>query len=102
MSLTLNFDVARDRDVAGKRARRVVQITGPASYTAGGESLTASDLALREVEIFPPVVLWDGSDWRIGHYDYDNAKLVIFDNGFTEASGDLSSFVGRVEVAGKH
>ncbi len=96
----------RCRDSAGIRTRRVVAITGPASYATGGFACTASELFLGLVEFFPSVVGLDanGVTPRLFVYDYVNEKIKAFvPNTGAEVGGgtDLSGYTFRVEAIGK-
>lgn len=55
MSLTVSV-AGSEKSVFGNRRVVFADITGPASYTTGGEALTASDFGLRSIDFFmaPP------------------------------------------------
>ena len=101
---TINRAVARDRDVAGIRRRYIGLYTGPASYTTGGESFTAQDVALgvmERISFDPPVNATPAL--RVVDYDYTNSKVRWYDYAGAEiANGtDLSAFSCRFEAVGK-
>lgn len=104
---TLNYETAgRFRDVAGIRRRHLVHYTGPASYPAGGDPLTPTDVGLGTIEFLGAehaFHIWNGSAVRICIYDVANEVLRIYiPNTGAEVAGavDLSAFVGRFEVCG--
>lgn len=102
MALTISKTGIRSHDAAGLRRRVVVNITGPSSYSAGGESLTAADVGLGVIEHFPATMLFkDSGDMIFCVYDYTNAKLVFYTGYTDQGSGDYSSYSGRVEIIGR-
>lgn len=100
---TVDFTVARDQDVAGIRRRVVGQYTGPASYTTGGESLTAGDLGIGKIEFLSISLLFRTSGVvRFPVYDYVNSKLLVFDDTGAEVANAtaLNNFTCRFEAVG--
>ena len=103
---TTNKATHRWGDSAGIRARRLVTITGPVSYSTGGDALAAVEVSLSEVEHFPDCVALNASNAapRLVKYDRTNRKLMWFvPNTAAEVSGatDLSGYSFVVEVIGK-
>lgn len=101
---TLDRTVARDKDTAGNRNRRIVQYNGPASYATGGDPFVAADVALGVIEFMPPVLITDGTTFRVGIYNYTTQKLQFFvpnTNVEVAAAVNLSTFSARIEVIGK-
>jgi len=103
---------ARSKDTAGIRQRRLVDITGPGSYTPGGEALPANQVALGQIEYLTPVVCRNATTGMVmAMYDYVNQKLQYFwfdataatAHALVEVAGttNLSAYVGRTEVIGK-
>lgn len=99
----LSFTVARFRDNAGTRNRRVVGYTGPASYVTGGDPLAATDVALGTIEHISDFAISNGTDFRIVSYNYTTGKLfmIVPSTNVQVANGvDLSAYTGRFEVIG--
>jgi hypothetical protein len=99
-------EVVRTRDNAGIRSRRILQITGPVSYSTGGFPLASGKLFLGVKEIVPSVIGVDalGANPRLFTYDYTNEKMLAFvpsTAAEVAAAVDLSGYVFRIEVAGK-
>lgn len=95
------------RDRLNDRMVRQVRYTGPASYSAGGESVNASnDLGMGEVYAVEGTI---GNASGVAStailvpfFDYTNQKLQWFvPNSGAEASGDLSAYRGTVTFYGK-
>lgn len=94
----------RFKDVAGLRQRRIATYTGPASYVTNGDSLVASELALKRIEIlhFELAVNSSGTVRQL-HYDHANelVRWVVPNTGAEVANGtDLSGFSARFEAVG--
>lgn len=95
----------RKHSVEGNRSTVYVDITGPASYTTGGEALTQSNLnqlAGRPGAVIGELVLFDAEDSTGGHalvLDRTNSKIMYF-NGTTQigAAVNLSTVTARVAV----
>lgn len=97
-------DTVRTRDAAGIRARRVLDLAGPDSYTTGGDPITAGELRLGVIEHIPDFLAYNGTAVRLVHYDPDNETLVwiVPNTGAEVANGtDLSDYVARIEPMGK-
>ena len=95
-----------NRDAAGSRHRAFLDITGPASYTTGGEPLTPGQLGLGGVDFFPSQVVMDSTHTtlKVVIYDIATSKLLWFvESTGAEVAGavDLSDFTFRVLVHGK-
>lgn len=114
--MLIDRTAARDLDNAGIRARRVVTITGPTSYTntaaqaTSGEPLLDGDFKLAAIEAFPAggLIFCDftggAAAVRIATYDYVNDRLRFFipNTGAEVANAvNLSAFTCRLEVLGK-
>ncbi len=93
------------RAVRGNERVAYVDITGPASYTAGGEALSAADLRkiLGEAgSTIGQITRFDAEQSTGGHtlvLDRANSKVMYFD-GTTQivAAVNLSAVSARVEV----
>lgn len=95
--------VVRTYDEAGVRHRRVWLYTGPASYAAAGDPFVPNDVKLGEIEYFSGLAT-NGTAVRLLVYDPTNEVVHWFiPNTGAEVAGavDLSTFTGRIEVAGK-
>jgi hypothetical protein len=78
-----------------------VTVTGPASYSAGGDSFAPSDFGWSTFDHVSCELAWSGTAARLVVYDYTNSKLVWYvPNTGSEASGDLSTYSLRVMVVG--
>lgn len=98
--MPLDLTTIPDRhDRSGGKARKLVRVTGPASYATGGEAL---DFGLSNVEVFLADHATNGTDLRIVNWDYANKKLKWFDLAGSEiaAAQNLSAYSARVEVLG--
>lgn len=90
---------------AGNSRRRIVDITGPASYTTGGETLSQSDLNVlcgAPGSKIGDITMFDSEDSTGGHalvLDRTNSKVMYF-NGTTQIGNavNLSAIVARAEV----
>ncbi|MFH1107737.1 MAG: hypothetical protein V1790_00860 [Planctomycetota bacterium] len=78
MAFTIDLTVARARAVFGNRRQSIGKITGPASYTTGGETFAAGDVALGEIEYFAPTFIQTATAMVMCVYDYTNARLQAF------------------------
>jgi hypothetical protein len=81
MPLTISV-VKRPAMPAGKAV--IADVTFDSSYDAGGESLTASDLGLLNIEYLEAHQKGVGN--RICQYDYANSKLRLYTALGTEAT----------------
>jgi hypothetical protein len=103
MTLTETNFPARER--WNDRLVREVQYTGPAAYATGGEDVNApADLGMAEVFGVYGAVISDGTDIRVGWFDYANQtiKWYVPNTGAEVANGvDLSTFSGTLLFTGK-
>jgi hypothetical protein len=91
--------------VRGNERVRYVDITGPASYTTGGEALSASDLkALTDTDrgVIGDILQFDAESSTGGHtlvLDRTNSKIMYF-NGTTQIANatNLSAVTVRAAV----
>lgn len=102
---TLNKNKAIMHDAAGRRLRRVVEYTGPASYTALGDPFAPKDVDLGTFDCAPSAVALDrvGVATRLLVYDYTTAvyRWFIPSTGAEVAGAqDLSAFTVRLEIIG--
>ena len=87
--------------------RSVSLLITPGTVVAGGEAVTAAQLGLASIVHFPSFTLDDAtgggaaSNIRFGIYNAGSGKVQYFSASGTEATGDLSSYAGRVTVLGK-
>lgn len=95
--------VVRTRDKSAVRYRVVMQYTGPATYVTGGDSFTADDVKLGEIEYITEGKLTNGTVILLPQYDYTNSKMKVFDLvGAEVANGTvLSAYTCRFEAMGK-
>jgi len=103
---TYNFTVARSKDVAGIRLRRVGLLTGGATYIgATGDIVLAADVGLGTIEFFNINMISDGTNtyWPRVVYNADGSVTLFWFSATATAIGnvDLSTFSGRFEVIGK-
>lgn len=84
----------------GNRRRVSGSITGPASYTTGGNVPTPSDYGLIQIDFISIASSVDGTTF--GAWDVANGKLKIFTADATEAANasDQSAQVYAVTVWG--
>jgi len=89
MAYTIDLTVARSRAIYGNRRQTIGKITGPSSYTTGGESLVAGDFGLGVLEQLNTIVLVNaaGTLAVLCSYDYTNNKLQAFWTGAASAAG---------------
>lgn len=86
--------------VGGQLVWRVFEVTGPASYTSGGETLSASDLKVSKVlfaQVAPKGDAVLGGHWW---YDYANSKLrAVYDN-HTHTENTAGAYTQNASTAG--
>lgn len=96
-------------DKTGSRDRRTITITGPASYTTGGEAISlVNDLGLSNLHLLNGAIARTtvgGAACRavaLNREDPANPKLQWYDGAFNEiANGvDLSTFSLAIEFIG--
>jgi hypothetical protein len=95
----------RKRSVRGNEQAVYVDITGPASYTTGGESLSAADLVKlvgKPGALIGDIVQFDAETPTTGQslaLDRTNSKVMYF-NGTTQitAAVNLSAVVARAVI----
>lgn len=98
--MPLDLTTIPDRhDRTGSKTRKLVRVTGPVSYVAGGEAI---DFGLSRVEVALSDHPTNGTDLRVAQWDYAAGKMKWFDLAGAEiAPGvDLSTYSARVEVIG--
>lgn len=106
MATTLTLTNVRFRDTAGIRQRRVVTVTGPASYATGGMTIAPADVSLGTIESVGGVggfLAWSGTAVRLVVYDRTNGKFVWYvpnTGAEVAAAQDLSTFSANVELIG--
>jgi hypothetical protein len=90
-------------DSSNARIRKVGLYTGPASYVAGGDPLSAGDLGMGRVELLLFENATNGTDLRMVKYDYTTGKVKWFDLAGAELAGAaaLSAYSARFEAIGK-
>ncbi len=90
------------QDKSSHYSRRILQYTGPASYSAGGDSLTPESIGLGRIDAFLTAIASNGSAVRLLTYDYTTKKVQWWvPNTGSEATGDLSAYTVRLEILGK-
>lgn len=92
------------RDLTAEAKVRSGKITGPASYTTGGEAVSLEDdLGLSEVWYWAPMILTNGTVVILGIYDVVNSKLKYFDMAGAQIANatDLSLYTTTFFVTGK-
>lgn len=78
MALTIANIDARSEDVFGRHKVRLVQVTFDSSYLTDGETLTAANVGLSQIDyvgVSPDAGVLPG---YVVIYDYVNAKLLVF------------------------
>jgi hypothetical protein len=86
---------ARKNDTAGVRQRRLLTLTGPASYATGGEAITPNSVGLGVIEHIPDFTLTDGTTYYLATLDRANLKLKVLG-----ATGSAGTVTGNVIVGG--
>lgn len=87
-------------DLANTTRRAYPTFTGPASYTSGGEEGLAAVCRMGRVYTVLGVIS-NGTAIRVPYWNNATEKLMWFvPNTGAEASGDLSGYVGTLEVIG--
>lgn len=90
---------ARSKDTAGIRQRRLLDFTGPASYTTGGETLAANSVGLGTIEHCPDFTISDGTSVYLARYNRTTGKLQVYTS--VAAGGAITGTVaGNVVVKG--
>lgn len=104
MALTITRNAP---DYTSSRMHRVITITGPSSYSAGGESITAAMCGLSRLDalIFNNCVSNGSNGLRIVTYDHTNSKLQWFEAEGTavpecDAGEDQSAFTFKALAIG--
>jgi len=111
MAVTITYPGLGDRPLLAVakdnqgRKRRLVEITGPASYTTGGEALSQGDLdrLMEAGRGIGDVIKFEAEHSTGGHtlvLDRANSKVMYF-NGTTQigAATNLSAVTVRVDVS---
>lgn len=82
--------------------RQVFAYTGPTLYVAGGDPIAPEDLRMGKLFAVLGGLITDGTLIRVVTYIPSTGKLFITvpDTG-AEASGDLSTYTGRLEAIGQ-
>jgi len=110
--MTVDINVARGLHVGNGLRQLICGVTGPSTYTTGGDSLAASSVRLGFIEFVAPFVITDGTNAAVGHYNNATQKLQFFWQNPSDASAgegmkevtngtNLSTYVGRMMVVGK-
>ena len=99
--MTLDLTVAPGQ-VESTCRRQIAQYTGPVSYSAGGETVTPADVRMGKLFAILGATISNGTAVRVGWYNLATGKLMWFvPNTGSEASGDLSAYVGQLEFVGQ-
>lgn len=103
MAVTIDRTIGNYHDSSHARIRKIGKLTGPSSYTAGGEPLTPAQLGLGAVEVIHLEEFSNGTVVIVARYDPVAQLLQFFDHtGAQEAGGtDLSAYTGRFEAVGR-
>ena len=91
-------------DLTAQMQVRSGELTGPASYVAGGDPVNVGDdLKLSEVFLFLAEPPSNGTVIRLVRYDYAANTLKWFDMAGAEIAGgvDLSTYTARFFCTGK-
>ncbi len=90
-------------DKSHARERRIGKLTGPASYTALGETLNPEQLALSRIDVMHIEPAYNGSVIILARYSVTAKTVQYFDMTGAEIAGgtDLSLYVARFEAIGK-
>lgn len=112
-AVTFDINIARGLMLGDGFRKTVVKITGPSTYTTGGDAITPGQFRLGAIEYFPDttcIATTGAATAVIAVYNYTTAKLQFFwqtgaaaaaalpevDNGTV-----LSDYTGRALVHGK-
>lgn len=99
--MTLDLTVA-PANVESTYRRQVVQYTGPSSYAAGGDPVDPEEVRMGKVFAVLGGLISNGSAVRLVFYNPTTEKLfIVVPNTGSEASGDLSTYSGRLEFVGQ-
>ena len=81
------------RGVLGNVRANIFEVTGPASYAAGGFAVSAAEMGMNGVDM----VLFEKAGDREFRYDYAAKKVVSYEPGGAETAGatDLSGVTVR-------
>ncbi len=99
-TLDLN-DLGQPRDVASTTRRFFPKYTGPTLYVAGGDGPLTTALGIGKIFAVLGLTLSNGTVILLGYYDATADKIKWFDMAGAEASGDLSTYSGHIEVIGQ-
>lgn len=106
MAVTISSPVKRV--VRGNERATYVDVTGPASYTTGGEALSAADIVKlaggRVGAVIGDIVQFDAEPSTAGHtvaLDRTNSKVMYF-NGTTQIANGVNLSAVTVRVAVTH
>lgn len=109
-AMLIDRNIARGLNALGYWIGVIFKITGPSSYTTGGEALVASDLKLGVIEYVADVHLRNATTSAvIGRFDYTNNKMQFFWDSASAtvpleevaSTTDLSAYTGRAVAFGK-
>jgi hypothetical protein len=100
--MTITRTIGSYHDSSHGRIRKIGQFTGPASYTTGGDPLTATDLGMGRVELLLMEPFTDGSVIILACYEVVAATVKFYDMAGAEiANGtNLSTYNARFEAIG--
>lgn len=100
---TLDKTIGAFHDSSNARIRKIGNYTGPASYVAGGDSLTPADLGMGRIEMLNFEIATNGTVVLLVRYDYTNNKVKWFDLAGAELAGAtaLGAYTARFEAIGK-
>lgn len=90
-------------DKSHTRQRRLVKISGPASYATGGDPVSLDQLGLTQIHSWPGVSFSNGTVIIHSFYDATAKKLKFFVVAGTEVPNatNLSTYSAVVEVVGR-
>ena len=103
MAVSISRTHVRNPDGTHTRVRVLARVTGPSSYTAGGEAVAAKDFGLGKLEALIPSsgLAVNATTGTIGWaYNPVTGKIVYTDWAGSEQSGDLSAYKFDVEAVG--
>lgn len=103
--VSFNINIARGTMLGDGFRTVVVGVTGPTTYTTGGDPITAGQFRGGVIEYIGTFQITDGTTAFTGLYNYTTLKLMFFkqdgsNGGLVEVGNgvNLSAFVGRMLV----
>ncbi|HET9258275.1 MAG TPA: hypothetical protein VFO16_24180 [Pseudonocardiaceae bacterium] len=93
--MTLDINVARGLMLGDGFRKLLVGVTGPSTYTTGGDPLAAGQVRMGVIEYIPPFICTDGTNAVWGHYNIATGKIQFFWITGAPAGGAVAPEVGN-------